>query len=147
MTVSVNDVLNTLFLIAPQYQTTDPVALQNLQNMIALVLTQINTQVLVCNAALAAAFLTAAYLTLSTNPLLGVFSNEAEGQLSLGFNVSADMSFLNTNPYGRAYIDLINRTVVGSTVTNLPVSLGGVINNVPLGCSCGQGFGVFGGCC
>lgn len=142
---SANDVLNALFLVAPQYYTTDPILLENLYGMIALVSPQVNAKVIGCNAALAAAFLTAAYLTLQTNPNLGVFSNMAEGQLSLGYNVGQDMSFLNTNPYGRAYIDIINRTVVGSTVTNLPVSLGGVLNNAPLGCGCyGQGYGIYG---
>lgn len=130
-------------MIAPQYYTTDPVALANLEAMITLVLAQVNSRVLACNAALAAAFLTASYLSLQSNANLGVFNNMAEGQLSIGFNVAADMAFLNTNPYGRAYIDLINRSVVGSTVTNLPVSLGGVTNIGPVTCGCnGQGFGI-----
>jgi hypothetical protein len=133
---SSNDVLNALFLVAPQYYTTDPTQLTNLYAMIALVSPQVNSAVIGCNAALAAAFLTASYLTLQSNPNLGVFSNLAEGQLSAGFNLAQDMNFLNTNPYGRAYIELINRTVVGSTVTNLPVSLGGVLNNAPLNCGC-----------
>ncbi len=140
---SSNDILNALFLVAPQFYTTDPTQLSNLYAMIALVQPQVNSTVIGCNATLAAAFLTASYLTLQNNANLGVYSNMAEGQLSIGFNVAQDMLFLNTNPYGRAYIDIINRTVVGSTVTNIPVSLGGVITN-GLACGCyGYGSGGF----
>lgn len=140
MAISGQDVLDTLFLIAPQYYTVDQTQLDNLYAMIALVLKQVNANVLACNGVLAAAFLTAAYLSLQGNPSLGVYSNQTEGQLTIGYNVSQDMNFLNTNPYGRAYLDLISRSVVGTTVTNIPVVLGGVYNNVPLSCGCeGQG--------
>jgi len=90
------------------------------------------------------------YLTLAANPNLGVLSNIAEGDLSLGYNVSADMDALLLTPYGRSYMDLVKRTTLGSTVTNLPVVLGGVIQNMPVTCGCAGGYGWgFGnaGCC
>jgi hypothetical protein len=92
------------------------------------------------------------YLTLATNPNLGIFSNIAEGDLSLGYNVTADMNALLLTPYGRSYLDLVKRTTIGTTVTNLPVVFGGVIQNMPVGCGCngggwGWGFGNNGGGC
>jgi hypothetical protein len=140
--ISDNDVLNALFILAPQYYTTDPTIINQYYQLINLVRCQINTQILSCCGVMVFAFLVAHYLTLQTNPNLGMAANLHEGQLSVGFNVSADMGFLLLTPYGRAYADLIKRTVVGSTVTNLPVNLGGVATNAPWGC-CGQGLGAW----
>ena len=144
--LSSNAVLNTLFIIAPQYYTTDQAQIDNLYAMIGLVIGQVNANALGCQAVLAAAFLTAAYLTLQSNPNLGVYGDMTEGQLHLGFNVDANIQFLNLNPYGRAYLDLIRRTgVVGGIVSNIPVVLGGVWSAVPVQCGCqGQGFGPWG---
>lgn len=140
MSISSSAILDALFLIAPQFQTSDPTILDNYYSLIELIRCQVNERILACCGVMVFAFLLAHYLTLQTNPNLGVYSQMAEGQLSIGFNVNADISVLNLTPYGRSYVDLINRTVVGSTVTNLPVVLGGVIQNMPLGC-CNGGFG------
>lgn len=142
-TISANAVLDALFLIAPQFYTTDPTILANIYALIQLVSSQVNASILACNGVLAYAFLVAHYLSLQANPNLAMNNNMAEGQLSIGFNVASDMIALDMTPYGRSYIDLINRTVVGSTVTNLPLALGGVITNAPLTCGCnGQGYGI-----
>jgi len=138
--ISDNAVLDALFILAPQFATTDPTKLAQYVALIDLVRCQINARILSCCGVMVFAFLVAHYLTLQTNPNLGMASNMTEGQLSIGFNVSADMGFLLLTPYGRAYADLIKRTVVGSTVTNLPVNLGGVQTNAPWGC-CGPGLG------
>ena len=135
-----NAILDILFLIAPQYYTTDPIALDNLYAMIALVGNQVNQAILSCNYQMAYALLVAHYLTLQTNPNLGVYNNMHEGQLQLGINVSADTGFMQLTPYGRAYADLISRTVVGSTVTNLPPMLGGVASAYPVWCGCSSGY-------
>lgn len=142
MSISANAVLDALFLLAPQFYTTDQEQLTRIYQIIALVKCQVNPVVLSCCGATAYAFLVAHYLTLAANANLGMASNMAEGQLSIGFNVSPDMNALDMTPYGRSYRDLIRRTVVGSTVTNLPVSLGGVIQNAPVGCGCyGNAYG------
>ena len=137
------DILAALFLIAPQFYTTDPVKLAAYQSLITLVSCQVNQCLLGCNSALAFAFLLAHYLTIAAQPNgpnVGVYSDMSEGELKLGFNVDANMSALNTTVYGRSYLDLVKRTVVGSTVSNLPVAFGGVVNGVPICCG-GQGYG------
>ena len=146
MPISDNAVIAALFLIAPQFQTVDPVILANYIALLQLVKCQINYQILACCGVLAAALLLAHYLTLSVTPTLGVASNLHEGQLSIGFNVSPDISALLLTPYGRSYVDLVKRTLVGSFVTNLPLPLGGVITNAPTRCGCsGLGFWPFAG--
>lgn len=142
MSISGNAILDALFVLAPNFYSTDPVVIARYNATIALIRCQVNERVLSCCGVMAYAYLLAHYLYLADNPNLGVASNIAEGQLSIGYNVNADMNFLNLSPYGRAYQDLIKRTVIGSTVTNLPVTLGGVIQNNPVGCGCnGYGWG------
>jgi len=86
------------------------------------------------------------YLTIAANPNSGILSNISEGDLSLGYNVASDMNALELTPYGRSYLDLVKRTTLGSTVSNLPVVLGGVFQNMPVtaGCGCNGGWGQFG---
>jgi hypothetical protein len=145
-------VISALFIYAPQFYTTDTDRLAYLNSLYELLKCQVNFQFLSCCGPSVFAFLMAHYLTLAANPNIGVLSNIAEGDLSLGYNVAADMSSLELTPYGRSYLDLVKRTTLGSTVSNLPVVLGGVIQNMPLGC-CGGGWGYGwgnaggGGCC
>lgn len=146
--VSSATILATLFLVAPQFITTDPVKLAGYQSFINLLYCQVNQCILGCNSSLAFAFLLAHYLTIASQPngpFVGVYSDMKEGELSLGFNVAADMSALLLTPYGRSYVDLVKRTVVGSTVTNLPPALGGVNNGIPICCGgFGSGYGFWG---
>lgn len=141
MNISANTVISALFLYAPQFYTTDQAKLTYYEEVYNLVKCQVNAQLLSCCGVSVFAFLMAHYLTLATNPNLGVLSNIAEGDLSLGYNVASDMNALEMTPYGRSYLDLVKRTVIGSTVTNLPLVLGGVTNDVPLGQCCGGGWG------
>lgn len=145
MNISVDTVLQALFIYAPQFYTTDPTRLSYLYALYDLLLCQINIKFLSCCGVSVMAFLMAHYLFLAVNPNLGVLNNIKEGDLSLGYNVSADMTALNMTPYGRSYLDLIRKTTIGSTVTNLPVILGGVFQNMPVtsGC-CGGGYGGYG---
>ena len=136
-----------LFLIAPQFYTTDPTKLEGYQSLYELLLCQVNQCLLTCNTAMIFAFLMAHYLTIASQPNgpnVGVYYDMKEGELSLGFNVDAGMSALNTTIYGRSYIDLVKRTVIGTTVSNLPPVFGGIQVAIPgLGC-CG-GYGGYGG--
>ena len=154
MNTSFSQVLPVLFLTAPQFYTIDPTIIAGYEALYTVLLTQVNQQFLSCNATLAMALLLAYYLTVSFNPNSGVFNNIKEGDLNLGYNVAHDMNAMNLNPYGRMYIDLIKRTTVGTTVTNLPVQFGGIIQNMPVQCGCGSGqtwtgafLGGTGGCC
>lgn len=150
MNISPNTVISALFLYAPQFYTTDPDRLAYYNSLYDFIKCQVNVQFLSCCGPSVFAFLMAHYLTLAANPNLGILTNIAEGDLSLGYNVASDMNALEMTPYGRSYLDLVKRTTLGSTVTNLPVVLGGVIQNMPLGC-CGGGYGGYysggGGCC
>ncbi len=152
MNISPSTVLDALFIIAPQFYTTDTARLAYLNSLYTLITCQVNFQFLSCCGPMVFAFLMAHYLTLAANPNLGLFTNIAEGDLSLGYNVASDMTALEMTPYGRSYLDLVKRTTLGSTVTNLPVILGGINQGMPLGC-CGGGFGWGwgnaggGGCC
>ena len=146
--ISTSSVIDAMFLIAPQFYTDDPTILASYEALAGLVSCQINPQILACCGTLVFAFLLAHYLTLQVNPTLGMVANLHEGDLSVGFNVNPDINALNLTPYGRSYMDLVKRTVVGSTVTNLPLMLGGVAQFIPTwGCGCdyGYGFGNAGG--
>lgn len=145
--ISISAVIDALFLIAPQFKTTDPTILANYEALATLIKCQINCRLLACCGVMIFAFLLAHYLQLQANSNLGVASNMTEGDLSIGFNVNPDIDALLLTPYGRSYLDLVKRTVVGSTVTNLPPVLGGVYQYVPA-CGCGgYGYGNGGGCC
>ncbi len=113
-------IIDTLFVIAPQFYTTDPMKLANYNTMIGLLRCQVNEQVLSCCGVLAYVYLLAHWLQLQTSPQTGVATNLSEGELSIGLAISPDSSILNATQYGRLYKDLIKRTVIGSTVTNLP---------------------------
>lgn len=143
MTISVDTVLAALFVYAPQFYTTDTDRLAYLESLYNLLLCQINQEFLSCCGVSVMAFLMAHYLTLAANPSLGMTSSISEGDLSISYNVSADIKALLLTPYGRSYLDLIKRTTVGTTVTNLPVIFGGINQNMPVtaGCSCGFGWG------
>jgi len=140
MNISPETVISALFLYAPQFFTTDPDRLAYLNSLYTLLKCQVNSQFLSCCGVSVFAFLMAHYLTIASNPNLGILSNISEGDLSLGYNVASDMTALELTPYGRSYLDLVKRTTLGSTVTNLPVILGGVAQNMPLGC-CNGGWG------
>lgn len=154
MNISSDTVINALFIYAPQFFTTDPARLAYLNLLYDLLKCQVNFKFLSCCGPSVFAFLMAHYLTIAqqsaSGVLLGVNSNISEGDLSLGFNVSTDMNALELTPYGRSYLDLIKRTTIGATVTNLPPILGGVISKFPVTSGCcgggGWGWGGFGGC-
>jgi len=145
MNISANTVISALFLYAPQFYTTDPTILAGYQNLYTLLQCQINGQILACCGVSVFAFLMAHYLTIAqqaeNGTLMGVNSTIHEGDLSIGYNVSADMDALLLTPYGRMYLDLVKRTIVGSFVTNLPPQLGGVISHYPVNTGCSNGFG------
>lgn len=128
-------IIDTLFVIVPQFYTTDPVKLANYNTMIGLLRCQVNEKVLSCCGILAYVYLLAHWLQLQTNPQIGVASNLSEGDLSIGLAISPDSSILNATQYGRLYKDLIKRTVIGSTVTNLPPNF--TVFNETCGC---QGY-------
>lgn len=129
MSISPSQVLDTLFLIAPQFETTDPTQLDRYNKMISLVGCMVSDTVLSCCGAMAYALLVAHYLTMAQNTSAGTTNSMSEGDLSIQYNVSPDVSALNLTSFGRSYLDLIKRTVIGATVSNLPQAMGGVYTN------------------
>jgi hypothetical protein len=140
VSISNSEIINALFLLAPQFQTANTTQLDAINQLISLIQCQVNQKMLACCGVMVFAFLLAHYLTLSANQNLGVAASQAEGDLSISYNVSPDQNALLLTPYGRSYLDLIKRTVIGSTVTNLPISLGGVYTNGLPTVYPGQGF-------
>lgn len=139
--ISSNTVLSALFIYAPQFYTTDSDRIAYLNGLYSLLTCQVNVSFLSCCGVSVFAFLMAHYLTLAQNPNIGILRDIHEGDLSLGYNVASDMDALQLTPYGRSYLDLVKRTTIGSTVSNLPVVLGGVIQNMPITAGCNTGFG------
>jgi hypothetical protein len=135
MAISNQAILDALYAIAPQFADPDSDTLAIYNQLIALIRCQVNETFLACCGVLAYAYLLAHMLTLRNNPQLGVANNLSEGDLSIGLAIQANGSILDSTPYGKSYIDLVNRTTIGSTVTNLPPNFG-VTNYGSCGCGC-----------
>lgn len=131
------EILALLFIIAPQFSTTDPVKLAAYTSLIEALRCMINEAALGCCAVLAYANLLAHYLTLQLNPNLGIVSNMTEGQLSIGYATTvANGAFFNSTAYGQAYQQLIGRYKLGAYITNTRRGFYG-----PACCGGGQGYG------
>lgn len=113
------EILNLLFIIAPQFQTTDPEKLSQYNSLIDALRCMINCKLLGCCAALAFANLLAHYLTMQLNPYLGVQTNISEGQLSLGLANTVNSNFFSSTPYGQAYNNILAKFRIGALVTNV----------------------------
>lgn len=116
--VTNQDIINALFLIAPQFKTDDPVILQRYNDLIDLLRCQVSISRLGCCAVTALAFLLAHYLELGNNPYMGISNAISEGQLSISMSSSSNSGFFNSSPYGQAYLRLIGTYRVGIYVAN-----------------------------
>lgn len=117
-TVTNQQILDLLFVIAPQFATTDVTKLASYNSLIDALRCEVNERALGCCYILAIANLLAHYLVLSTNPILGIQTSIAEGQLSLGLASTVNSTFYASSPYGQAYTALIGKYKVGAYVTN-----------------------------
>lgn len=106
-------ILDLLFIIAPQFYTVDPVKIAQYEALIDALRCMVNINALGCCALLAFANLLAHYLTLQLNPLMGITNNISEGQLSLGIASTINSGFLSGTAYGQAYSQLIGNYKVG----------------------------------
>ena len=131
------EILALLFAIAPQFATTDPVKIASYELLIEALRCMINEQALGCCGVLAFANLLAHYLTVQSNPSLGITTSLSEGQLSIGLasTVSGGDPY-NATIYGQQYQQLIGKFKIGMYVTNTQRGFYGV----PC-CGGGQGFG------
>lgn len=112
-------VLALLFLIAPQFKTTDPIILAGYNVLIDSLRCMINEKALGCCATLAFANLLAHYLTISVNPLTGISTSLSEGQLSIGLaSTVSNGDFFASTAYGQAYNSFIKSYRIGAYVTN-----------------------------
>ena len=119
-TPSNQQIISLLFCIAPQFQTTDEDTLECYDTIIDNLRCQINTSILKCCQTLAFAYLLAHMLTLRSSPQSGIASSLREGDLSISFAITAESSFLQLTPWGKAFLDLIKRSVFAPTISNLP---------------------------
>lgn len=132
------EILALLFVIAPQFQTTDPVKLAGYATLIASLRCMINEAALGCCAVLAFANLLAHYLTLQTNPNLGVTTNLSEGQLSIGLANTVGGNFFGSTAYGQAYWQIVSKYKSAPYISNSRSSWNG-----PACCGGGYGFGFY----
>lgn len=129
-----DQIIAMLFIIAPQFKTTDADTLANYRALIAVIWCEVNWPVVACCGILVIVYLLAHMLTMAANPLVGVATNLSEGDLSIGLAVAAGGDILDATSYGKSYRDLIKRKVIGVTVSNLPPGF----NVQPYGgCGCG----------
>jgi len=133
-TITDAEILALLFVIAPQFQTTDPVKLAGYTTLIEALRCMINTSRLGCCAVLAFANLLAHYLTLQSNPILGVSNSISEGQLSISMANTVNGNFFGSTAYGQAYLQLIGKFKSAPYITNSR------FYNYGPSC-CGGGFG------
>lgn len=129
-----DEILNLLYCLAPQYANPDASTLECYNSIIEALRCQVNAGIIGCCTVFAYVYLLAHLLTLRGNANLGVVSSMTEGNLSISFAVSSDSEFLNSTPWGRAYEDLIKRTVFAPFVTNLPPNFTPLALNGSCGC-------------
>lgn len=134
-TVTNAEILALLFVIAPQFATTDPTKLAGYNALIDALRCMVNISLLGCCAPLAFANLLAHYLTMQGNGYFGVANSITEGQLSISLANTVNGNFYGASPYGQAYLQLIGNVKIGAYVTN---SRGGWFGPV---CCNGGGFG------
>jgi hypothetical protein len=113
--VTNDQILNTLYAIAPQFVTSDTPTLNRYATLISILRPQVNEDILGLNAPLAYAYLLAHML--STTPITGVADNMSEGELNIKYALSPESSILMGTSYGRAYVDLCKRTIFAPNVT------------------------------
>lgn len=128
-----SDIIALLFCIAPQFVTEDADTLECYNTIIDNLRCQVNEGIVKCCTTLAYAYLLAHMLTIRSNPSIGVASSISEGDLSIAYSISPESGFLELTPWGRAYIDLIKRTIFAPTISNLPANF----NPLALYGSCG----------
>lgn len=101
------DILNLLFIIAPQFQTTDPQKLLAYSTLLISLKCIVNCRLLGCCSTIILANMLAHYLILQNNPYMGIGTNISEGQLSIGLSSTVNGNFYESTPYGQAYLALI----------------------------------------
>ena len=124
--VTNQEIIDLLFVIAPQFKTTDPDKLAEYNALIDALRCMVNENALGCCAVLAFANLLAHYLTVQTTPSVGYITNISEGQLSIGLSsTSNNGNFYSSTHYGQTYQSLVSRYKIGAYVTNTRGGLNG----------------------
>lgn len=118
-----SQILDLLFCIAPSFKTEDADKLECYNTIINEIRCLVNERFIKCCTKLAYVYLLAHTLQIRDNPQTGIATSMSEGDLSVSFAVTADTSYLKTTSWGKAYLDLIKRTVFAPTVSNVPKNL------------------------
>lgn len=117
-TVTNQQILDILFLIAPQFITDDPVVLARYNSLIDVLRCSLNPRLLSCCGALALANLLAHYLSVPSGATGGAISSISEGDLSISYAVNASDSFYNLTAYGKAFLNFLSTKKMTPIVTN-----------------------------
>jgi hypothetical protein len=112
------EVIAMLFVIAPQFESDDPIVIASYNALLDALRCMVNLKVLCDCGLLALANLLAHYLVMKNNPYLGVANSISEGQLSISASYNTNGNFYLTSPYGQAYWNIISRYRIGAYVTN-----------------------------
>src|SRR5690349_45300 len=115
--VTNQEVIDLLFLIAPQFVTDDPATLNGYYVLLNQLRCMYNPRLWCCGGALALAQLLAHYLTIASTPSSGAVASMSEGDLSVSYAVSASESFFNLTPYGKAFVMMRGQIKAGPIVT------------------------------
>lgn len=116
--VTNQQIIDILFLIAPQFVTDDPVVLARYNSLIDALRCMFNPRLWCCCGALALANLLAHYLTIASTPTTGAVSSMSEGDLSISYAVTASENWYGLTAYGKAYWQMVGMIRSGPYVTN-----------------------------
>lgn len=113
-----NEILDLLFCMAPQFANPSAEDLECYNKILDSIRCMVNAGLFSCCSILAYVYLLAHFLTLRKSGDARVVSSMSEGGLSISFAVSQDSDFLDSTMFGKAYNDLIKKTVFAPFVTN-----------------------------
>ena len=112
-------IIDALFLIAPQFISTDPVVLARYNALINLLRCMISTTAFKCCGLLAFANLLAHYLTINLIPFAGTAASMSEGDLSISFATNTNATdFFGRTIYGQAFLQMVGGLRLGPFVAS-----------------------------
>lgn len=121
------EVIALLFLIAPQFITTNPDKLNSYAVLLDQLRCMYNNSLWCCGGALALAQLLAHYLTIAQTPTTGLVSSMSEGQLSISYAVTASEQFWYLTPYGKAFVTMRSQIKAGPLVARGSTRIAGTL--------------------
>lgn len=135
------DVIDTLFLIAPQFITDDPAKLNGYYLLLDQLRCMYNDSLWCCGGALALAQILAHYLSIASTPGIGTIASMTEGEQSISYAVSASDDFWSLSPYGKSFVAMRGMLISGPLIATGCIRIPGML-------AWGPFYGTpFGPCC